>query len=276
MPDYVIPKAADYDNLSQRARSAMTWDGKALTPKFDGCALRIDVTPGQPPVFMSAVGKPVESCFHVIRNQNCKYTVVGEVIASGAVFEDVSGAFRRKSPQPHLEFIVFDFALHGAEDEPWWKRMMDARTMGYQTVHQEPTYSQEHCIEIAKHFKMHGYHGYNCDGAVVHDPAKPFILGRSKGDTVKVKPLLDYDLMCIGYEDSVGEKTGRPTVALKCRFKDNKVALVATGLTEAEQATPDVFVNQIIRVEAMGLTKYGNLREPRFAGVRHDKLKADF
>lgn len=273
--DYAIPKAVDYENMSQRARNAMNWTQGVLTPKFDGCALRIDVAPGKQPVFMSAVGKPVESCFHVIRNQNCKYTVVGEVIASGAVFEDVSGAFRRKSPQPHLEFIVFDFALHGAEDEPWWKRMMDARTLGYQTVHQEPTYSQEHCIEIAKHFKMHGYHGYNCDGAVVHDPGKPFILGRSKGDTVKVKPLLDYDLLCTGFLANVGEKTGRPTVALQVRFKQG-TALVATGLSEGQQANPEQFVGKIIRVEAMGLTKYGNLREPRFAGVRDDKLKADF
>lgn len=276
MTDYAIPKAVDYDNLSQRARNAMTWDGKALTPKFDGCALRIDVKPGQSPVFMSAVGKPVESCFHVIRNQTCHYTVIGEVVAAGAEFEDISGAFRRHSPQPHLEFKVFDFALVGAEAEPWYKRMMDARQLGYDTVHQEPSYSQAFCVDTARSFKEHGYHGYKCDGVVLHDPNKPFVLGRSKGDCVKVKPLLDYDLLCIGYEADRGEKTGRPTVALLCRFKNGQTAKVATGLTEAEQATPQAFVGSILRVEAMGLTKYGNLREPRFVGVRNDKLKADF
>jgi ATP-dependent DNA ligase len=112
----------------------------------------------------------------------------------------------------------------------------------------------------------------NYDGAVLRNPYAPWVVGRSKGDIIKLKPLVDFDLTVLRVEKAVGGKTGRVTCALVCKWRNGEEQKVATGLDHDQQDNPEQFVGKVIRVAGMGLTNTGKIREPRFMGEREDTL----
>jgi DNA ligase-1 len=119
------------------------------------------------------------------------------------------------------------------------------------------------------------------DGAVLRDIDAPYKVGRCRnGEVVKIKPLLELDLLVLGCELAKGEKTGKNTAALVVRYKDGKPCRVSTGLKQAEvdsiHEDPAAWKGRIIAVEAMAETEDGLLREPRYKGVRYDKAAPDF
>lgn len=264
--DYTIPKAVDYENLSAKAKKALDPTGWWLQPKYDGCALYVNTMNGH---IRSASGKPVDSCDHIatdlMRHGPGEYC--GEVWHPTMDFQEISGAFRRGYAQPHLQFHLFDACPGGLEAEPYRKRMAFLPM-----VHSREFESWDQSWAWAKMAQADG----GKDGAILRNPNAPWEPGRSKGDIIKLKPLQDYDVEVVGFEKDVGAKTGRATVALIFRWKNGTTHKVATGLNHEQQAAPEQFVGKIIRVKGMGLTSAGNMREPRFDGVRDDKLKADY
>jgi DNA ligase-1 len=281
--DYTLPKAVDFTNLSAKAQKAVTYAGRILQPKWDGCALIVQYDgPTGDARAISASGKAVQSCDHLAQEiiaaatkyrPGASFHACAEVWNPDMSFQEISGAFRRHAYQPHLVARWFDFAYADEQSLPYVGRTswMD----GIGTLHcagHMQTHSEEHAWETARHWKSIG--GF--DGAILRDPYAPFVLGRSKGEIIKLKPLVSHDVLCIRVDAAVGEKTGRPTVALVCRWKDGTEQKVSTGLNHEQQANPTQFLGQIIEVEAMGYTEDGFLREPRFKGVRHDKTQADF
>lgn len=276
MSDYTIPKAVDFDNMSQKARASIDWTKGIKQPKLDGCACRIDVT-SNIKVAVSATNKVVKSIDHILDAlPDGHYTLCGEVYAPDKVFQEISGDFRRGSNSPNLRFMVFDGCIHGEAELGYTERMKGLRlgVSGYE-VSWIPSWcvdSFENAWDYAKELKKFAADQF--DGAIWRNPDAPFECGRSKGDIIKLKPLLSFDVECVGFEAAVGEKTGRETVALVVSFRGTKQK-VATGLSHEQQANPAQFVGQIIEVEVMGLTLDNNFREPRFKGVRDDKLSAD-
>lgn len=282
MTDYLIPKAVDLSNMGSKVRKQFDHELSAghyvATPKFDGCAVAIDLDTG---AATSATGKPVRSIPHIVDQVLSRLSggvLYGEVWQPDTAFQEISGKFRRHSEQPELELRVWDFNVAGGPHVPvaWKDRMYRARNrlMGLRDVfvpYGVPVCSMQEAEAIAQaHVSRGGY-----DGAVLSNLYAPFRLGRSTTEHVKVKPLLELDLLCTGYEKAVGEKTGRPTVALVLRGRSGPVK-VATGLDHAQQAAPEQFLGRIVTVQAMGLTAGGALREPRFVGVRDDKLEPDY
>lgn len=279
MNDYSLPKAVDFNNLSAKAQKAVEYAGRILQPKWDGCALivRYDVTTDKAEA-ISASGKPVLSCQHLVdqivraTTHARSFTACAEVWNADMDFQDINGAFRRKSHQPHLEARWFDFCY--AEHEhmrytartAWMQESLGLHFAGHRIAS-----SEAEAWMCAKAYAALG--GF--DGAILREDG-PFVLGRSKGDILKLKPLIEHDLEVIGFDERVGERTGRATLALLCRWKNNGVQRVATGLTHEQQRNPGQFLGKIIAVRGMGYTTDGYMREPRFAGVRYDKLKADF
>lgn len=264
--DYTIPKAVDYENLSAKAKKALDPTGWWLQPKYDGCALYVNTIDG---TMLSASGKGVESCDHIL-TEMYKYgpgEYCGEVWHPDMEFQEISGAFRRGYAQPQLRFKLFDACPGGLE----------AMSYSYRTRHLPMIYGHEFdtwdsAWDWARVWQAQG----GKDGAILRNPNAPWEPGRSKGDIIKLKPLQDYDVEVVGFEKDIGAKTGRATVALIFRWKNNMTHKVATGLNHEQQAAPEQFVGKIIRVKCMGLTSAGNMREPRFDGVRDDKLKADY
>ena len=275
MSDYTIPKAIDFDNMSQKARASIDWAKGIKQAKIDGCACRIDVT-GSIKVAVSASNKVVKSIDHILdKLPPGHYTLCGEVHDSTKWFQEASGDFRRQSASPNLRFTAFDGCIHGEGELPYTARRehLIRALPAVDWVISWPCHDLADVTEYAKALKQ-ADEGRVFDGAIWRNPDAPFECGRSKGDIIKVKPLLSLDLLCIGAVLDKGEKTGRDTLSLVLKYKGREQK-VSTGLTHEQQAFPTQFIDQIIEVEAMGLTKGGLLREPRFKAIRHDKLNPD-
>lgn len=276
--DYSLPKAVDFSNLSAKAQKAVVYEGRILQPKWDGCALVVRHRDGVT-FAISASGKPVLSCDHLVAqimraaDDQRSFTACCEVWNVDMQFQEISGAFRRHAYQPHLVARWFDFAYDDEQDRPYIERThwMD-NIEGLHFAGHSLTDSAEHAWETSRYWKSLG--GF--DGGILRDPNAPFVLGRSKGEIIKLKPLVSHDLLCEATIVDKGGKTGRDTLALACRWRGGLVQKVATGLTHEQQANPAQFLGQIIEVEAMGYTADGLLREPRFKGIRHDKTQPDF
>ena len=283
MADYPFPKAVDFENLSAKARKNFNPEGWLLQPKWDGCAMVALVRRHDSCVVgVTASNKKVLSCDHILNHLR---DTVGpgvyamEVWRPATMFQDISGMFRTQSAQPNLVARVFDGYRVGREDYDYITRMrtihealpfsgpvQDASLMG------ERFSTWDRAWQLARFWQSQG--GY--DGCILRNPDALWIEGRSKGDVVKLKPLTDWDLRVTHIKAAVGEKTGRPTVALGCAWKAGQTQYVATGLNHEEQANARRFIGSIVTIRGMGLTADGFVREPRYVCVREDKLEADF
>lgn len=293
MSEYTIAKAIDIENLSKKARAQFELDIAAgeylLTPKFDGCAVHIELNDGRIEQCISGSGKPVRSLDHALK-ELLQVFPTGRVVLDAEAwvpdmeFQEISGLFRRHTSDSRLQLRVFNGYASS------WMCITD-RGSAYETrigllahvllgsdctlIAAVPR-TLVPSIPMSEDMARFWQAGGGFDGCVLHHKDAPYFQGRAKYESVKIKPLLSYDLEVVGVNAAVGEKTGRPTCALVCRWKDGGTQEVATGLSHAEQASPEQFLGKIIEVRAMGLTADGKLREPRFCGVREDKLQAEY
>lgn len=282
MADYPFPKAVDFENLSAKAKKNFNPAGWLLQPKWDGCAMVVTVGRYAGAWAMTASGKPVKSCSHIlsyVEEHLGEGRYAMEVWRPATMFQDISGMFRTHSNQPDLVARVFDGWVDKDQESSYSTRMQrihtrlpfsgpvqDASMMG------ERFTTWDKAWQLARFWQAQG--GY--DGCILRNPEALWVEGRSKGDVVKLKPLTDWDLRVTHIKAAVGEKTGRPTVALGCAWKEGQTQYVATGLNHEEQAHAARFVGSIVTVRGMGLTADGFVREPRYVCVREDKLEADF
>ena len=282
MADYPFPKAVDFENLSAKAKKNFNPEGWLLQPKWDGCAMVVSIDLLGNVWGRTASNKPVKSCDHILKVVNDtlgRGVYAMEIWRPATMFQDISGMFRTHSNQPALVARVFDgyrigeaaldyntrlLNIHNAL--PFASPVQDASLMG------ERFTTWDKAWQLARFWQAQG--GY--DGCILRNPEAPWEEGRSKGDVVKLKPLTDWDLRVTHIKAAVGEKTGRPTVALGCAWKAGETQYVATGLNHEEQANAERFVGSIVTVRGMGLTADGFVREPRYICVREDKLEADF
>lgn len=274
---FAFPKAIDLRNMTSKTTQAIDWQGWYLQPKYDGCALVVSFDEQGVGTAVSASGKPVYSCGHIVEKLGVgirNITFVAEVYLIGKPFQESSGAFRRQYPQPELAFTVFDAVSHGHEDASYHERhkLILSNYAVPNHVCLDKAYAEEYAVD----YKAKG--GY--DGAIYRNPHAPWETGRSKGNILKIKPLATHDLLVLGAALDTGEKTGKNTAALLCKWRDNKVQKVATGLTQAQvdsiHADPECWAGKVIEVHGMGYTEDGMLREPRFKWVREDKTEGEF
>jgi ATP-dependent DNA ligase len=293
--DYIIQKAIDRKDMSARALKGIEGKDFDVQPKYDGCHMVVFLFPDGTWDCRSATGEEVNSCEHIgealhsVLEVTENLAVCGEVWMPGTPFPEISGAFRRHKPQPQLLFAPFDTVLGASPAVP----MEDARPYRERSrVLRDPRVKHPSLVRFvgtplpappwledsyAQSLKDKG--GY--DGAILHDLNAPYKVGRCRqGEVIKIKPLLEVDVLVVGLKLDKGKKTGKNTAALEVRLKDGKTGYVSTGLTQAEidayTDDPKIPLGWIIAVEAMGWTEDGLLREPRFKGVRHDKVAPDF
>ena len=288
MSDYCIAKAIDIENLSKKARTQFELDLAAgeylLTPKYDGCAVHIELNDGSIEQCISGSGKPVRSLDHALK-ELLQVFPLGRVVLDAEAwvpdmeFQEISGLFRRHTSDRRLQLKVFNGYFLAGRNQRYKTRSADISQAMYYVprlythmASRSKAFGLEHATVMARAWQQ----AVGFDGVVLHHQDAPYFQGRAKYESVKIKPLLSYDLEVTGVNAAVGEKTGRATCALVCRWKDGGVQEVATGLSHAQQADPGQFIGKIIEVRAMGLTSDGKLREPRFCGVREDKLGAEF
>lgn len=305
MGDYIVHKAVELSAISKAARAKITETEWIISPKYDGCHAIFLFDGGNFIGALSRTGEPVRSMDHIGRSLLDLYpigtgrtAICGEAWMIGEEFNVISGTFRRHEPQPQLQFVPFDIVpFDYGVDMPYLGQLDGkphltpyANRLGVLTDLRATTPSHvlfpnhfghnkatlEEAVEfangLARHYKARTDSFF--DGAVLAQANGKYSVGSGKGgEFIKCKPLLSYSVKVGAVIADVGAKTGKHTCVL-CFDLDGHVQKVSTGLTQ-EQANsfvenPNLILDQIIEVEAMGKTVNGFLREPRFKGIRID------
>lgn len=258
-------------------------DEYIMMPKYDGC-LAI-VVADDAGLILTRTGETVRSMPHIseqVRAALKGYVIFGEAYKWGTPFKDISGAFRRHTPQPDLLLVAFDCVPimaweDGICNEPYKARL--ARLQGALGATHAPA------IIVAPASDADAPQGFanalvaqgGYDGAILRRADAPWTTGASKnGEAIKVKPVQSLDLEVHSWFRGKGkhaERAGGITVLYRGVQTD-----VGTGFSDRERqeiADAGQAPCGVAEVEFMELTADGKLREPRFKGWRYDKEQPD-
>ncbi len=310
MANYIVHKAVEVEALSMRLResdSARRW---IISPKYDGCHVIFTFAEGKHLATYSRSGEAVLSMDHIAEQlldlyplaDNKRIAICGEAWMLGTGFNEISGAFRRHSPQPQLGFVPFDVVpfdyaddtfsgppilLGQLDNAPYMEtyanrlsQLLSRRGTIPSNVY-APRWLAVHGT-LAQALKEATAYSLTCkdsttahyDGAVLARADGLYKVGAGKGgEFIKVKPLLSHSVKVTAVISDVGVKTQKRTCVLCFDFA-GAIQKVSTGLTQEQAdaftADPSVIIDRWIEVEAMGITVNGLLREPRFKGIRED------
>jgi DNA ligase-1 len=292
--DYIIQKAVNVDAVKKtHCRSleeyAATFEAQH---KYDGCCGVITLRPNGETLCQSRTGEVYPSLdlraselAYSLREEIRLYrglVLIGEAWWPGKdQFSAISGEFRRLVPSAKLQFIINDVLTVAEFEEghsplPYRVRMdritgpsWESFPAHIDTAVRQPPASygcpQAYCNRLVDEG------GY--DGLILRDPSGTWTRGRgTTGEIVKIKRVLSYDLRVLEVNTVAGEKTGRPVHKLVVDFNGKRLG-VGSGVPHKLAEVPTV--DQIVEIEAMDLSSEGLLREPRFKGIRFDKLEAD-
>jgi hypothetical protein len=100
--------------------------------------------------------------------------------------------------------------------------------------------------------------------------------GKRNESLIKIKEEVTLDLLCIGITHGFGRK-GEPSMTLDCKSSNDKIVTVVVPkdsdrLSFTEE--PRRILQKVVIIKAMKRLE-DSLREPRFKGIRHDKLSTD-
>lgn len=203
--------------------------------------------------------------------------VIGEAWWPGkGEFNKISGEFRRQAPSSKLHLVINDVIDLEDFDRGRSEFSYGHRVAEFRDVKQERFYftqwwpagssdPQERCNQMVQ---VGGY-----DGLILRDPNGTWTVGRgTTGEIIKVKQKLSFDLRVLEVNTVKGEKTGRDVFKLVVDFRGQRLG-VGSGVPFDRASVPNV--GDIVEVEAMDYSSDGLLREPRFKGIRHDKIETD-
>lgn len=116
------------------------------------------------------------------------------------------------------------------------------------------------------------------EGLILKKWDSPYQPDKRNSSLMKIKLEETFDLLCIGWYKTIGEK-GHDSYNLKLRRKSGTELDVRLGKhSDIDLLLQDEsnFVGRVIEVKCMKeITKGGMLREPRFKAVRFDKTEKD-
>jgi DNA ligase-1 len=303
MAKYGILKALEHDKLSAATKKkypteqALYEAGWWLQPKYDGCFGMAYIGTDNDRMLSRTGEDYTKSCGHILKELKdamidhygvdfAPRVFLGEVWQpiDEAAFPAISGKFRRQRPSPELRFMVNDMLPVGLETlRPWSLRIWDlCEILGHEEfappqARAFPVYRghrwAEGSIDSARGYALQLQGAGGFDGAILRDPDAGYSIAEAKlGEIVKVKPTLSLDLKIVEMTETVGEKTKRPVYTIGVVYK-GEVSEVGSGMPH--NLPKDLVCVAIVEIECLGITADGKLREPRFKGVRHDKLEAD-
>lgn len=308
MSDYIVHKAVNLDKVKKNVLKIIGEPGYLDQhymgqAKYDGCSVVFILTvAGQADQVLSRTGERVRSMECMLPYMQRLFaeqvmdhggvTVLGEAWHPELSFATISGKFRQHDPAPELEVRVFDVLT--AEEWEKGSSVVFYRDRLVRVL--KPLYTLTENIRAAvTHFtpKTTGFDtwqgwcnhlvskgGY--DGVIVRDPVGMWQVGSgTNGEIIKVKRVLSFDLRVTGMEEGKGKHAGRMG-ALVVDFQ-GKPLRVGTGFTDDERCAmwgscdhmSDGVIGMIAEIEAMDYSEDGLLREPRFKGIRFDKLETD-
>ena len=183
-----------------------------------------------------------------------------------------------------LHFVIWDsLTLHefeeGLSTRPYTERFGEAIKATFMTSKLKPVssyrvYSMKEAQAIADEFIVEGG-----EGAVVKKLDAIWKDGTSK-DMVKIKAVLDADLLCVDVEEGSGKYKGK-VGALVLETSCGRLRVkVGTGLTDKDRDKPfDYYIGKVIEIQYNEFIKSkskstDSLFLPRFVEVREDKNTA--
>jgi DNA ligase-1 len=306
--DYIIHKAIEVKKLAKRSELAgrlkhnprYLEENFIAQPKHDGCNCVIGYKEGRLIFAKSRTGEDTvaigpEHAAFLKRVDAPDGVYLGEAWDSQLPFHEISGIFRRKTPDPQarLQHIVFDFLTweeweQGYSNLSYMSRV--ARLGGFLSVPHAFKLAPIHPIvgfgvlahtwpaatglDIANKLQAAG--GY--DGLVFRDPDGLWHAGDNgtNGEIIKVKPLLRVTCEVTGYIPGEGKYQGL-VGSLLISYKGQEQG-AGTGLKDHQRDQSEFqsrWKGKLVEIEALGETPDGRLREPRLLGIRSDVLEAD-
>jgi ATP-dependent DNA ligase len=292
-----IMKAVEFDKLSAKFKTlydnedALAEAGWWLQKKYDGCFGMAVVRHGSRSAMFSRTGTKVLSCDHILEelveaaeDQGLQedFVVLGEVWHPKLPFPTISGKFRQHAPSTDLVFVANDILpLTLTSPLPYSVRyndlaltlLPDLGAAANVCTFVAETYKSHRFITPVMNYAEHWQAEGGFDGAILRDPEAGYTIGLAReGQIVKVKPLLSLDLHVVEFTETVGEKTGRAVYTITMEYRGVRTE-VGSGVPHAYNDLPAL--GQIVRIDCLGLTADGKLREPRYIGIRHDKTESD-
>jgi len=303
----IIHKAVELGKVKTKRRQELSQPGYIAKhyiaqPKHDGCntvmklwyppnygtgLCNVETTSrtGEPNRAMGRAERALSSFLAPEVAQYGGLVLLGEAWWPGKdQFSEISGHFRRHSESDKLRMVVFD-CLTLAEFEAGYspvgylERLNRLPPVAAWDISPDPiqlvrSYSrreepQDFCNRLVE---KGGY-----DGAVYRDPNGIWQRGRgTTGELLKIKRSLSFDLRVTAIYEGLGKNAGR-VGAIGVSFKGQELRCNAGTDQEREQwwACPADIIGKIVEVEAMDFSSEGLLREPRYKGIRHDKLEPD-
>lgn len=183
-----------------------------------------------------------------------------------------------------LHFVIWDSLTleefeQGLSTRPYTERFGEAIKATFMTSKLKPVssyrvYSMKEAQAIADEFISNGG-----EGAIVKKLDTIWKDGTSK-DMVKIKAVLDADLLCVGVEEGSGKYKGK-VGALVLETSCGRLRVkVGTGLNDLDRAKPfDYYIGKVIELQYNEFIKSkskttDSLFLPRFIEVREDKNTA--
>lgn len=310
MSDYIVHKAVNLDKVKKNVLKIIGEPGYLDQhymgqAKYDGCSVVFILTvAGQADQVLSRTAERVRSLEWMLPHLHLLFadqvmehggvTVLGEAWAEDMAFAEISGKFRQHAPSCDLGLRVFDVLTAeewdaGKSEVPYLQRLARALRPLYSS-------SQADIQAAATHFTpkttghgdtWQGWCNYlvdkgGYDGLILRDPEGGWQVGNGTGgEIIKLKRVLSFDLRVTGVEEGKGKHAGRAG-ALVLDFQGKELR-VGTGFTDLKREMwwnfkdhPEgTMIGQIVEIEAMDYSEDGLLREPRFKGIRFDKLETD-
>lgn len=306
---HLVHKPVEFRNLCAEAKQriqSVCNDRWLWQIKYDGCH-GIILKRGDYAQMYSREGNTVLSCAHILKEMVDKDypdgAYFGEVWHMGMQFKDISGMFRRQysdDRSKELVYKLFDYVdfrefmcgtspvcygarwmelsrQHGMRNHDGKNKVQLANTF----VYSESAF--ESCEAGLKQLRELG-HVFGTDGYVAKAYGGDWTAGDGKkGQTIKVKDHISVDLRCIGVVEGEGKFQGM-VGALVVEWQGADVTVSGGRLTnderikfwklaERDDLPADGIIDKIVEVHALGLTPDGQLREPRYQQIRHDKTE---
>lgn len=278
--DYIIQKAVELSKVVKKRRKTLEELGNEYMAfrKYDGCCAILK--DGHTYSRTGELYQSLDDLAEFLQAEFPDWVFIGEAWWPGPdQFNLISGEFRRHARSSRLTFRVHDcipredfdagecdIEFVSRSPDNWVGEYMQGR-IADATGWGKGKYGhpQAKCNELTD---IGGY-----DGLILRDPKGKWKVGSgTTGEIIKVKRKLSFDLRVTEVNTAVGEKTGRTVYKLVVDFKGKSLG-VGSGLPHDPDKVPKV--GDIVEVEAMDYSSDGLLREPRFKGVRFDKVEPD-
>lgn len=292
----LVHKPVEPRNLSKKLQAELDLHTKdwGWQLKFDGCHMIVVVQDGKASAW-SREGNPVLSVPHILeaveRFSPPNYVYFGEAYNYRMTFAKISGMFRRQSPQPLLEYVIFDAVpladfIQGECPVDYWTRYEELDQLYVKEYGNigGPLYIAKlvrgnelpKLYEHEENQRKAGFH-LGLDGYVAKRLDGWWVAGAGKGgETIKVKDHVSVDLRVLRLVEGQGKFAGM-LGSLVCDYKGQELLVSGGTMSNLDRETvwhePQILVGKIVEVHGLMASEHGLLREPRFHRTRFEKTE---